>query len=170
MLEKHAVKERIEFNKELYKKIFSITGKPKKILDLGCGLNPIYFPFKDIYYVAIDINKKVLKKVKNYFRKNKIKGEVFNLDIRDKLLKNIKNVDLILAFKVTDCIKKNELNDIIKNMETKWFVVSVPTRTVSGRRMNKPRRRGFEKILNSLNYKYDIVRFYNELFYIIKKI
>ena len=168
MFSKEAVHERSEFSKEVYEKIFSITGKPKKILDLGCGLDPLSFPYKNIYYLASDIDKKSLKKVRDYFRKRKIKGEVFNLDIRDLVaLERLKKVDLVFGFKVFDILKKDKrvVRDIIKTINTKWFIVSFPTKTISGRRMKQPRRMWFERLFEI----YKTLRFHNEIFYVIKK-
>lgn len=166
MFKKEAVQERREFNKELYKKIFKITKKPKTILDLGCGLNPIYFPYKDITYLASDIDIQALKKVKKHLKKNKIKGEVFYLDLSNtKALKKIKKVDVTLIFKVLDKFKRNTIKEILKNTKTKYFIISFPTRTISKKRMNKPKRIWFEKLIKD----YKKLRFHNEVFYVIKK-
>ena len=172
VFENCSIIERREYNKELYKKIFNITNKPKKILDLGCGLNPIYFPYKDIYYIATDTSQEVLKKVKKYFKKNKINGEVFYLDIKDlNEIKKLNKVDIVFIFKVLDLLKKDKtlVTNIIKNIKTNFLVVSFPTKTVYGKRMNYPKRKWFENILNKLRYGYEIIRFFNEIFYVIKK-
>ncbi|MBI2499730.1 methyltransferase domain-containing protein [Candidatus Woesearchaeota archaeon] len=172
VFEDRSIIERKEYNKELYTKIFNITKKPKKILDFGCGLNPLYFPYKDIYYIATDINKNILKKVKKHFKKSNIKGEVFYLDIKDfNEIKKLNKVDVVFIFKVLDLLKKDKLTTlgIIKNLKTKFVVVSFPTKTVYGKRMNYPKRKWFDNILNKLKYKYEIIRFFNEIFYIIRK-
>ncbi len=56
ILELHrSTKERLNYYPFIYEKIFAITGKPKSILDLGCGLNPVSFPYmglKDVQYYA----------------------------------------------------------------------------------------------------------------------
>ena len=166
MFEKEAIKERSEFNKELYEKIFRITGKPEKILDLGCGLNPLNFPYKDVYYMAIDVNKEVLKKVKKHFRKNKITGEVIFSDINDiSKLERLKKVDIALIFKVFDGFDKKNIKKIMKKIKTRYFVISFATRTITGKRMRNPKRGWFEKM-----FKIDgKIRFYNEVFYIMRK-
>ncbi|MEK6952168.1 MAG: methyltransferase domain-containing protein [Nanoarchaeota archaeon] len=170
-LEDLSVNERKEYNKEVYEKIFNITKKPEKILDLGCGLNPLYFPYKDIYYVATDTNQIVLKKIKKHFKKNKIKGEIFYLDIKDlNEIKKLNKVGIVFIFKVLDLLKKDKptIIEIIKNLKTNFIVVSFATKTVYGKRMNYPRRKWFENII-SPKYKYEIIRFFNETFYVIKK-
>jgi len=171
-LEKKAIKERAEFNKEVYEKIFSLTKKPKKILDLGCGLNPLNFPYKDIEYLATDIDKGILKKVKKYFKKNKIKGNVFYLDLNNiENLKKVKKVEMVFLFKVLDIFnrKKKIIAEILKSLKTKWIIISFATKTISGKKMRNPKRKWFENILRKLAYKYTTLRFYNEIFYIVKK-
>lgn len=166
MFKKEAINERKEFNKELYAKIFSITKKPKSILDLGCGLNPVYFPYKDIYYIASDIDKKSLKKVKKHFKKTKINGDLFHLDLNhSNKLKTLKKVDLTLIFKVLDNFNKSTIKEIIKNTKTNYFIISFPTKTISGKRMNQPKRKWFESLFKT----HKKLRFHNEVFYIIKK-
>ncbi len=166
MFKKEAVHERKGFNKELYEKIFSLTKKPKTILDLGCGLNPLYFPYKDVAYLASDIDKEALKKVKKHFKKHKIKGEVFYLDLNDASeLKSIKT-DITLIFKVLDNFKKQTIKEILKKLNTKYVVISFATKTISGKRMNLPKRDWFEKMIK--DYQYEKIRFFNEIFYVIK--
>jgi len=163
MFEKEAIRERREFNKELYKKIFKITKKPKKILDLGCGLNPVYFPYKNIEYIAVDTNKEAIKKVKKHFKKNKIPGKALNLNLKDPSIKKIKS-DIVFLFKVLDEIPRKSVKTLL-NLKTNWFVISFPTRSITGKRMNKPRRKWFENLAKI----HKIIRFHNEIFYIIKK-
>ena len=170
-LEKKSIKER-KFNIKLYEKIFNITKKPEKILDLGCGLNPLYFPYKYIYYIATDVDKGILKKVKKHFRKNKIKGEVFYLDITDlDEIKKLNEVDVVFIFKVFDIFKKNKklATDVIRNLKTNFIVVSFAIKTTYGKIMKKPKRKWFENILKKLGYSFKVLKFYNEMFYIIEK-
>ena len=46
ILETHSsTKERLPFYDQLYQKLFKITGKPKTILDLGAGINPLSYSY-----------------------------------------------------------------------------------------------------------------------------
>ena len=38
-----STRERLPFVAEFYEAIFSVTGKPKALLDIACGLNPLSF-------------------------------------------------------------------------------------------------------------------------------
>ena len=43
-----STKERLQIYPILYKKLFSLTMKPKSILDLSAGLNPFSFPYMNL--------------------------------------------------------------------------------------------------------------------------
>ena len=170
-LKEKSIQERKEFSKELYEKIFSITGKPKKILDLGCGLNPLNFLYKNIYYLACDVDNEALKRVKKYFKKNKIKGEVFYFDVKQDDVNGLDKVDVVFSFKVFDIFNRNKKKalEVLKDIKSKYIVVSFATKTARGKRMNNPKRKWFEDLLLKLSYDYDIIRYYNEMFYVVKK-
>lgn len=165
-----STKERYEFYNEIYDKIFAIAGKPNTVLDLGCGLNPLSFPNKETIYYACDINKDNLKLVKKYFEKNKIRGKVFLCDLTQSL--NLPKTDVCFLFKVLDIIetKGHKLAEkIITQLSCKYVVVSFATKTLSGKKMNNPKRIWFEKMLGRLNLKWNKFEVENEMFYIVEK-
>src|SRR3989344_1274288 len=51
--------ERKEFYHALYEKLFSITGKPKTVLDIGAGLNPLSYGLigNDVFYYVNELTK-----------------------------------------------------------------------------------------------------------------
>ena len=107
MFKEEAIHERREFRKELYTKIFTITGKPKKILDLGCGLHPIDFPYHNIEYIAIDRDSEAIRKVKKYFKKYKIVGKAEAKNIMQLSEEEYEEeVDITFLLKVLDKIEK----------------------------------------------------------------
>ena len=71
-----STKERFENYKKIYKKIFE-NYKPKKIADLGCGLNPISYLIlkkilkKNIKFFSTDISKKDCDFLNKFFKKSK---------------------------------------------------------------------------------------------------
>ena len=167
-----STKERLDFYPELIKIINDL--KPKSILDLGSGLNPIaiisYINNKAIVYHAIDIKRDELKLVEYFFTKNKIEGDVHLHDIRK--IKNFPKTDLCLILKTLDIIddKRHRISEsIIKGLNSKHIIVSFSTRTLSGKPMNSPRRAWFENLLKELNYKYEIRGSHNEIFYVVEK-
>ncbi len=187
ILEKHAALlkthistcERIKNNKELYQTIFSITGKPESILDLGCGLNPLTIPFMEldnIDYIASEFNQPDVDFLNEYF--TIMPGEIKGIAVKINLLEDYErlkeyNVDVCFLFKVLDSlenIRKNISYDIIKNIDANFIVVSFPLKTLSGKKeMNLKKRNWFEKICNRYNHNFESFELGDELYYVVKK-
>ena len=157
-------------DKEIYAKIFSITGKPKKVLDLGCGYSK--FPFKDIEYYGCDIGKDYVERCNEYLKKNKIKGKCFIFDLLGDV-KKLKKVDIVFLFKVLESLeafKKNISKKIIKNLKCKYVIVSFAKKVLSDKGyIRKKGRKWFRRILKELKYEYKIFDYKDEIFFVVKK-
>jgi len=184
-----STKERQEFYPVLHEKIFKITGKPQTVLDLGAGINPlslIYLPQfskvnkKALEYYAYDINEDEITLLNKFFRKTQKffsnfegKAEVFDLLHWNKI-SHMPKVDLCLMFKVTDVLDQGRghkvTETVIAEIPAKYIVVSFPTVTMSGKRMNHPRRKWFELMCKRLTYEFHHFSTENELFYVVKKL
>ena len=173
ILQTHSsTKERLPFYKDLYPKIFSITGKPRTIIDLGCGINPfsIFYMGNPTYY-AYDLSQDEINQINQYFKKigNKGQAEVRNITNLEKLPKS----DVAFLFKMTDMIDRNKghkgTEEVLLHVPAKYVVVSFPTLTISGKHMNFPRRKWIELLCDRLEYDYQVLEFSNEIFYVIKK-
>lgn len=171
-----STKERLPNYQSIYSQIFKITGKPKTILDLGCGLNLFSYPFMEINeptYYGYDINEKDAEFLNKYIKKMKIEGGVEILDLENlKSVKRLPKADLVFLFKVVDILKgkkyaEDVLEILIKN--NKYLVVSFATRTISRRKMNNPYRNGFEIMLKRKEWNFEKFQTENESFYVIKK-
>lgn len=179
-------KERLLYYPELYKKIFQITGKPKIISDFGCGINPLSLPFMDlgdeknkIEYYAYEISQDDVDFINDYFSipeiKKRIIGKAQLIDLQKENLKGNKKFpksDVSFLFKVVDVIeeKGHRISEkVIKNIDSNFIVVSFATKTLSGKPMNHPQRGWIERMLDRLEYKFEIIKFYNEIYYIVDK-
>ncbi|MEA3431029.1 MAG: hypothetical protein U9R08_07180 [Nanoarchaeota archaeon] len=167
-----STKERISYMEELYDKIFSVTGKPKSVLDLGAGLNPLTYPWMNINskYYAVEFNKGDVDFINRFFKIEKIKGEAvkFDLLIEYSEIKKYK-VDICFLFKVLDSLERVQRYisyEIMRAVDAKFIVVSFPLRTVTGRTMRQEQRNWFEKLLERLDFKYETFSFKNEIFYV----
>lgn len=161
--------ERLDFYPDLKRIIKDI--KPRSILDLGSGLNPIALANSKVFYFAADINEDDLLIVKLFFQKNKIEGKTFVYDLR-KIKENLPKTDLCLIFKVLDIIddKRHKLSEkIILNVPSKVIIVSFSTKKLSGKPMNFPNRFWFENLLKKLEFNFEKIETKNEVFYLIKK-
>jgi SAM-dependent methyltransferase len=162
-----STKERFNFYPRLKEVINSL--KPKSILDLGCGLNPLAIAKPGVTYYACDINLSELEIIRDYFKKHNIKGDAFFCDLRKIDECSVPEADLCLIFKVFDILGKNDYviaERVLKHINFKNLIVSFSTTTLSGKRMNSPRRIWFEKLLVNLGFKFNTVSSENEIFYI----
>ncbi|TKJ17606.1 hypothetical protein CEE44_03670 [Candidatus Woesearchaeota archaeon B3_Woes] len=170
--------ERLKDYKKLYKDIFKITGNPKKILDLGCGLNPVSYPYMgldELSYSAYDIDREDCDFLNKYFilmkQYSKLKGKVYVGNLKNSFRK-LPKADVCFMFKFLDPLeeKGHKLSEeIIKSLDCKYIIVSFSTKTISGRRMRYPYRGWIEKMLNRINLEFDRFNLENEVFYIIHK-
>ncbi|MBW3018088.1 hypothetical protein KY325_02945 [Candidatus Woesearchaeota archaeon] len=181
LLETHlSTKERFPIYPVIYKKIFAITGKPKVILDLGCGLNPVSYPYMkiDAEYYASELNEADCKFLEKCFEKMKIKGKAIPMDLIEaaknpEMLKKFPKADVCFLFKILDEIEERKgrkrSESLITNINADWLVISFATKKVTGRPMKYPHRHWLEKMLKRLEYKYEIIKEENEIFYIVRK-
>ncbi|MBI4447967.1 hypothetical protein HY643_03225 [Candidatus Woesearchaeota archaeon] len=167
-----STKERIDAYPIIYQKIFSETGKPKKILDLGCGLNPVSYPFMqltEVEYVATELTEEDAAFIEEYFKKMKINGKTIALDLTktDQLPES----DICFLFKLLDTLetlKRGVTKELIEKIKTNFLVISFPTQSLGGRKgLTTKRLKWFEQIINK--YKHTTFETQNEKFYIIKK-
>jgi len=168
--------ERLNDYSFIYEKIFSITGKPKNILDLACGLNPLSFPWmnlKKVYYYASELTFEDSKFIQDYFDLMKgytdLEGKAFAMDLLN--LKKLPEVDICFLLKTLDSLEDLERNyseTLLKKIPAKFIVVSFPTMSIGGK--NTIKQRGwFFRMMRNLNYSAETFEIENELFYIIKK-
>ena len=109
-----STKERLNDYETIYKKVFEITSKPKTIIDLGAGFNPLSFPFMNlssVNYYAYDIDEQDREFIQKYFtimKRQGLQGKAEILDAHNlqdkKILQNAPNADIILAFKIIDLL------------------------------------------------------------------
>lgn len=178
-----STKERLEIYREVYRKIFAITGKPKSILDLGCGINPVSFVYMDlenpeVKYYACDINESDRDFLEKFFQISKIQGKSEILDLgKIENVKYLPKADLCLMFKLIDVLEEEKeghkyAEEMIKILAEKarFIVVSFATKTLSGKKMRHPYRGWIERMLDRIGLDFERFESKNEIFYVIKKI
>lgn len=163
--------ERLSHYEGLKEKISSL--RPERILDLGCGLNPIALATSEAEYHAADINLADLALVKNHFKKNNFSGYVFTFDLQHDDLKKLPKADLILLFKVIDLIDRKKghkvTEHLLKNLSYQHLLISFPKIKLSGLAMRYPERRWLSLMCDRLGLRHEKFTLGNELFYLIKK-
>ena len=177
-----STKERLDKYAEIYHQIFKITGSPKVILDLGCGINPlsvIFMKITKLTYYAYDINQKEIVLLNLFFQafrtpNKEINGKADILDFKElNNLRSLPKADVAFLFKITDIVDKGKghkrSESLMTKIPSKYIVVSFPTVTMSGKRMNFPRRKWIELMCIRLGYEFKSFETSKEIFYVIRK-
>ena len=129
--------ERLRDLDHFYKPIFDITGRPAKILDLACGLNPLTIPWMGIpvstFYIASDIDIEMVKFLDRFLALAPVHGEARVNDLVAGPPGDEASVALL--FKVVPCLQHqvSDLLPILDAINASWLVVSFPTRSLGGR-------------------------------------
>lgn len=169
--------ERLRIYDNLYNDLFSITGKPDIVVDIGCGMNPFSLPWMKVdgMYLAVEFNRKDADFIRKYFSiiKRTRKGifEALELDVaKENDYAKLRNIpcDVAFAWKMFDILDFKTAENIIKSINAKYLVASFSTKTLGKRQMNFPRRSSFQKMLRRLGLEYKTLSYENEIFYIIK--
>lgn len=177
-----STKERLAHYEELYQKIWLVTGKPAKIIDLGCGINPFSVPLMNLSklnYYAYDISEEEISLLKRFFHLQRRLNPAFKgvAEVLDALhfaaLEKLRKVDVCFLFKMTDVLDRGRghkvTEEVMQCVPARFFVVSFATKTMSGKKMTAPRRRWMEWLCKRLGWKYSILEMPNELFYVVEK-
>lgn len=189
-----STKERLSFYDGLYEKLFQVTGLPTStppttpttIIDLGCGLNPFSIPWMyapqqiaKLRYYAYDINEDEIAVLGEFFeylhsRHPDFQGKAEVLDaLHLEELLDLPPANLCFLWKMTDVLDRGKghraTEAVIKAVPARWVVVSFPTKTLSGKRMNVPEKKWVELLCRRLGYGVTVLKFPTEVFYVVKK-
>jgi len=130
MLSRHAsTRERLPLAAmdALYAQIFEATGAPRSILDLACGLNPLYLVHRfDCRTVGVDISKSCVSLFPegvwgDLLCENAVPAERFHIALLFKILPLLERQ------------KAGSAMDVMSRIDAEYLVVSFPTRTLGGR-------------------------------------
>ena len=172
--------ERYPHYEEIYTKIVSMIGKPKSILDLGCGANPYSYDYLGCSptYIAIDLPNDELQSIADFFKEKGITGDVYGIDLvkeYEKLGALMENnrVDVAFLFKLLDSletIKRHISGKVLDAVNATWLIVSFPTISIGGKKhIKKERRVWFEKLLKRKGWNWQEFDVGNEAFYVIRR-
>ena len=149
----------------LYAKIFEITGPPGRILDLACGLNPVYLLRRfDCSVVGVDISKSCVSLIPegvwgDLLCEGAVPQERFHIALLFKILPLLERQ------------KAGSATDLLRAIDAEYLVVSFPTRTLGGRNVGMERNYSEWMESHLPDNRTVAARFTtdNELYYVLKE-
>ena len=154
-----------------YDRIFEATGKPESVLDLACGMNPIYLKhrLKDARIVGVDISGQSMAVISRA-----CDAEIHHGDLLCEGSIPAERFDAALLFKILPLLdrqKAGSADRVLSEINAKNIVVSFPTRTLGGRNVGMAENYGrwMEAHLpdsRRVKAKFETA---NELFYILEE-
>ena len=177
LLEQHAsTRERLPHLGDFYKAIFKLTGTPKTILDLACGLNPLSFPWMNLplntAYHAYDIHFPRIKFINHYFR---LQGLTELGEQRDILVEPpSQEGDVAFLFKEAHRLEQRQrgCNKMLwEALNVHFLLVSLPAVSLTGRRnLVEKHRQLVHNTLAGKNWPVAEIEVQDEIVFCIKKI
>ena len=169
-----STKERVPILDDFYKKIFQITGNPKSVLDLACGLNPLSLPWMELdpkaEYIGYDIDKTQIDFLNKFLSLCHPAGKAKMHDIISNPPQEKSDVAFLL--KTVTCLERQEAgiaSKIIEILKSKYVVVSFPTRSISGKSSLGFYEEYFNEHLKQKNWLLEKLEFPTELVFVIEK-
>ena len=176
MLSRHAsTRERLPLDRRdaLYERIFTITGRPRSVLDLACGINPLYLGARGLRATGVDISGEAVAIVNAFGSNYSIPVDAVCDDLLCGGLPR-QRYDVALLFKVLPLLERQQTGSALRVMEgvnAAFLAVSFPTRSLGGRNVGMADHysRWMEAHLPMGRGVADRFETENELFYILKE-
>lgn len=174
-----STRERMLFLEEFYKDLFKVTGNAGRVLDIGCGLNPLALlvvPNSIATYTGVEINGSLVK-INNFILQKaqvKTKFSILHNDVFDSSILKPR-YDLVLLFKmmqVLDLLENNGGEKIIGSLDSRYFALSFPILSLSGKQVGMKNfyQKYLEKLCKKQNLKTIFYKEYkNEVLYVLER-
>ena len=155
----------------LYQRIFEITGEPESLLDLACGMNPVYFlgKYPEMQVTGMDISGQSVNIIAL------CGGNALHGDLLCENAIPPERFDVCLLFKILPLLDRQKMGaalDVLNSVNAKHIVASFPTRTLGGRNVGMEENYSAWMESHMPENREIAARFVtdNELFYILKEI
>lgn len=172
-----STRERLPILDSFYSEIFAVTGRPARILDLACGLNPLAFPWMDLSvlstdFVAYDIHEPRINFLNHYFILQGLPPLAYVHDIA--LQPPQESGDVALFLKEMPRFERNYAGGgraLLQALDVHWLVVSFPTiSTHGGRNLTNRYRDFFFELIEGTGWPVTELLFDTELVFCAEKI
>ena len=150
-----STRERAEHLDAFYAGIWAVTGVPDRILDVGCGLNPLSLPWmgvpRDATYLASDVDRRPLAAVSAFLT---LVDQPHDVEVRDLVESPpVSEADVALLLKVVTTLDRQDpvaATNLLRTLRVRHAVVSFPTRSLGGHRrgMDRTYRDRLERLMD----------------------
>ena len=175
LLAQHAsTRERLPVLETFYREIFAHTGRPRVLLDLACGLNPLALPWMNLApgarYLACDADRRLVLLVRGFLE---MLGVAHAVELCDLVAGPPPgNADVALLLKSVPCLERQERGSarrLLAGLAARYVVVSFSTRSLGGaaRGMVEHYRGEMRALLRGLDRQATEVRFPSELVFVL---
>jgi len=177
MLARHAsTRERLPLSDmdATYRRIFATTGRPRSVIDLACGINPLYLGARGIETVGVDISGAAVSAVNCFHESYRMPVSARCADLLCPGAIPGERFDVALLFKLLPLLERQENSGAVRIMNAvnaRYIIVSFPTRTLSGRSVGMAENyaRWMQTHLPESMNICDQFDTHNELFYIVTR-
>lgn len=176
ILAQHAsTRERLPILERFYDRIFTATGKPARILDLACGLNPLSFPWmglsNQVEYLAFDIHQPRIDFINQFFSMLNVQQLA---RVQDILVEPpTQFAEVAFFFKEAHRMeqrRKGSNRELWKALNVNYLIVSLPINSLSGRHdLRAQMRRLVYTTIDGTSWTVREILFNNEMVFCIKK-
>jgi 16S rRNA (guanine(1405)-N(7))-methyltransferase len=149
-----STRERLPVLERFHAPIWEITGVPRRVLDLGCGLHPLAVPWMDIgdaWYVATDVDAGTLRIVGGFLE---AVGQPHRIELRDLVTgPPSEPADVAFALKLVTTLDRQDqgaATRLVRHVRARHVVVSFAARSLGGRTGRGGRERTYRDRLDRL--------------------
>ena len=132
-----STRERLPHLGTFYRAIWELTGEPRRLLDLGCGLNPLALPWMrlaDATYLATDVDAGTLEVVRGFLDAVGQPHVVAARDLVDDV--DLPAADVALLLKLVTTLDRQDpaaAGRLLDALPARHAVVSFAARSLGGR-------------------------------------
>ena len=171
-----STRERLPILDTFYRNIFAVTGPPRRLLDIACGLNPLAFPWMDLPaagtdFIAYDIHEPRVDFLNHYFILQGLPPLAFVKDVA--VGPPAESGDVALFLKEMPRFERNypgHGRNLLNAIDARWLVVSFPTiSTHGGRNLTNRYREFFYQIIDGSGWPVTELLFDTELVFCAEK-